>query len=138
MFHSIEKLCPMITLIIWKLHKSSCSFQVELSIICIQFYGIWVFLQNKIKIRQLLAMSHSLSKNICIYFKGAFHWPYFRIRIDWNNLNVRSIQSLFSGILILLTYTQNGYSGIIRNLFLFPNRVNRTHPKFERDILSCN
>lgn len=66
MFHSIKKLCPLITLIICKLHKGCCSFQIELSIICIQFYGIWIFLQNKIKIWLILAMFHNLI-NICLH-----------------------------------------------------------------------
>ena len=32
-----------------------------------------------------------------------------------------------NGIIVLLTYGRNGYSGIIRNIFLFRNRVNRTY-----------
>jgi hypothetical protein len=39
--------------------------------------------------------------------KGVFDWPYSRIRMDWNNPNVRSIESPF----------------------LLRNRVNQTHPK---------
>ena len=34
-----------------------------------------------------------------------------------------------NGIIVLLTYGRNGYSGIIRNIFSFRNRVNRTQPK---------
>ena len=35
-----------------------------------------------------------------------------------------------NGIIVLLTKGWNSYSGIIRNVFLFRNRVNRTHPKY--------
>ena len=38
-----------------------------------------------------------------------------------------------NGISVLLTYKRNGYSGIIRNIFLFRNKINRTltHPKID-------
>ena len=48
-----------------------------------------------------------------------------------------------NGIIVLLTYQRNGYSRIIRNIFLVRNRVNRTQPKKHkpgipfRPIVSC-
>ena len=38
-----------------------------------------------------------------------------------------------NGIIVSLTQGRNSYSGnIFQNIFLFQNRVNRTHPKFSR------
>ena len=59
--------------------------------------------------------------------------PHFIVR-----RNERILRALFQkrGIIVLLTYGRNGYSGIIRNIFLFRNRVNRTQPKSQRRGLS--
>ena len=39
--------------------------------------------------------------------------------------------------IVLLTYERNGYSGIIRNIFFFQNRVNRTQPYILKYHLIC-
>ena len=54
---------------------------------------------------------------------------FFFLLGTFSSLIVDVLHYFENEIIISLTWGQNSYSGIFQNIFLFRNRVNRTHPK---------